>query len=149
VSGAQGERGAEGEILVRGPTVAPGAADGEGWLHTGDVGALDEQGRLAVTGRAGELIISGGENVAPTEVEAALESHPDVLEAAVVGRAHDEWGEAVTAIVVAAAGRAPEAQALRAHCARELAPFKVPREIAVRDDPLPRTPSGKLLRRKL
>jgi O-succinylbenzoic acid--CoA ligase len=141
--------GQDGEILVRGPTVAPRAADGDGWLHSGDVGVIDERGRLHVTGRASELIISGGENVAPAEVEAALESHPDVLEAAAVGRTHEEWGEAVTAIVVAVPGQIVDVRALRAHCARELAPFKVPREILVRERPLPRTPSGKLLRRKL
>ena len=94
----------EGEILVAGPTVAPGSLAGDGWLHTGDLGALDEHGRLRVTGRKADTIVSGGENVAPAEVEAVLEAHPDVLEAAVLGRADERWGEAVTAIVVTRPG---------------------------------------------
>src|SRR5256885_494844 len=140
---------AEGEILVAGPTVAPGALQGDGWLHTGDLGRIDGRGRLHVLGRRSEVIISGGENVAPSEVECVLEEHPDVLEAAVVGRADAEWGEAVTALVVARPGRAPSPRQLRAHCAAALAPYKVPREIELRDGPLPRTRSGKLLRAQL
>ena len=140
---------ADGEILIAGPTVAPGALQGDGWLHTGDLGRIDERGRLYVVGRRSEVIISGGENVAPGEVESVLEEHPDVLEAAVVGRADAEWGEAVTALVVARPGRAPSSQQLRAHCALALAPYKVPREIELRDGPLPRTRSGKLLRAQL
>ena len=131
------------------PTVAPGALQGDGWLHTGDLGRIDERGWLYVVGRRSEVIISGGENVAPGEVESVLEEHPDVLEAAVVGRADAEWGEAVTALVVARPGGAPSPQQLRAHCAAALAPYKVPREIELRDGPLPRTRSGKLLRAQL
>jgi O-succinylbenzoic acid--CoA ligase len=151
-----------GEILVAGPTVAPASPAADGWLHTGDLGRLDADGYLSVSGRAAETIVSGGENVAPSEVEAALESHPDVLEAAVVGREDELWGEAVSAIVVlrpgpAAPGRGLPATSpagvveaeLRAHCARRLAPFKVPKSIALRTTPLPRTRSGKLLRREL
>ena len=149
----------DGEILVAGPTVAAGAIAGDGWLHTGDLGAIDEQGRLSVTGRKADTIVSGGENVAPSEVEAVLESHPDVLEAAVVGRADAEWGEAVTAIVVPRNGDAlvdspadsssPVISSLRAHCSATLAPYKVPKRILLRAEPLPRTRSGKLLRREL
>ena len=139
----------EGEILVGGPTVAPAAVAGDGWLHTGDLGRIDERGRLHVTGRRSEVIISGGENVAPAEVEAVLEAHPDVLEAAVVGRADGEWGEAVTALVVARPGHVPGLHELRDHCAGSLAPYKVPREIVLRDGPLPRTRSGKLVRAQL
>src|SRR6185312_9130525 len=117
--------------------------------HTGDLGAIDAGGRLSVTGRKADTIVSGGENVAPSEVEAVLESHPDVLEAAVVGRPDERWGEAVTAIVVARAGRAPGAAALRAHCAAALAPYKVPKRVVLSDHSLPRTRSGKLLRREL
>ncbi len=106
-----------GEILVAGPTVAPGALSADGWLHTGDLGAFDERGRLRVTGRKADTIVSGGENVAPNEVEAVLEAHPDVLEAAVVGLADEQWGEAVTAIVVAREGATLDREALRAHCA--------------------------------
>jgi O-succinylbenzoic acid--CoA ligase len=139
----------DGEILVKGPTVAPGAFAEDGWLHTGDLGALDPQGRLSVTGRKADTIVSGGENVAPSEVEAVLEAHPDVLEAAVVGREDPEWGEAVTAIVVARDGASPDDAVLRAHCAAALAPYKVPKRVLLRAEPLPRTRSGKLLRREL
>jgi O-succinylbenzoic acid--CoA ligase len=140
---------ADGEILVRGPTVAPAALAGDGWLHTGDLGALDDDGRLTVTGRKSDTIVSGGENVAPAEVEAVLETHPDVLEAAVLGRPDPDWGEAVTAIVVARPGRVLEGEALRAHCARLLAPYKVPRLVVLAREPLARTRSGKLRRREL
>jgi O-succinylbenzoic acid--CoA ligase len=140
---------ADGEILVAGPTVAPGATGRDGWLHTGDLGALDEHGRLSVTGRKADTIVSGGENVSPSEVEAVLEGHPGVLEAAVVGRSDGEWGEAVTAIVVGRSDPPPDVEELRAHCARALAPYKVPKRFEPRDERLPRTRSGKLLRREL
>jgi O-succinylbenzoic acid--CoA ligase len=140
----------DGEILVSGPTVASGALAEDGYLHTGDLGALDTYGYLSVTGRKADTIVSGGENVAPGEVEAVLEAHPGVLEAAVVGREDPEWGEAVTAIVVARAGAAAPGDAeLRAHCAAVLAPYKVPKRVVLREEPLPRTRSGKLLRREL
>ncbi len=140
---------ADGEIHVAGPTVARGAAGPDGWLRTGDVGMVDEKG-LQVTGRKADTIVSGGENVAPTEVEAVLEEHPAVLEAAVVGRADERWGEAVTALVVAHPGApGPDGEELRAHCAARLAPYKVPKRVAVVAGPLPRTRSGKLLRREL
>jgi o-succinylbenzoate---CoA ligase len=139
----------DGEILLAGPTVAPGSLAPDGWLHTGDLGEIDARGRLSVTGRKADTIVSGGENIAPSEVEAVLESHPDVLEAAVVGRPDERWGEAVTAIVVVRAGRTPGAAALRAHCAAALAPYKVPKRVVLSADSLPRTRSGKLLRREL
>jgi o-succinylbenzoate---CoA ligase len=140
---------ADGEILAAGPTVAPNALADDGWLHTGDLGALDERARLSVSGRKADTIISGGENVAPSEVEAVLEGHADVLEAAVVGLPDERWGEVVTAIVVARSGRAPDEESLRAHCAAALAPYKVPKRVILREQPLPRTRSGKLLRREL
>jgi acyl-CoA synthetase (AMP-forming)/AMP-acid ligase II len=102
-----------------------------------------------VSGRFGDTIISGGENIAPDEVEAALEAYPGVLEAAVIGRAHASWGQSVTAIVVARAGSRLDVEQLLAHCRVALAPFKVPREIELREQPLPRTRSGKLQRAKL
>jgi O-succinylbenzoic acid--CoA ligase len=139
----------DGEIVVAGPTVAPGALAPDGWLHTGDLGAFDERGRLRVTGRKADTIVSGGENVAPSEVEAVLEAHPDVLEAAVVGLPDERWGEAVTAIVVTRRGAVPDGEALRAHCAAALASYKVPKRVLLRGEPLPRTRSGKLLRREL
>jgi O-succinylbenzoic acid--CoA ligase len=148
VEGREGEPRA-GEILVSGPTVAPGSRDPDGWLHTGDLGSLDEQGFLRVSGRVAETIVSGGENVAPAEVEAVLESHPDVLEAAVLGRPDRTWGEAVAAIVVPRPGAVLDGASLRAHCAERLAPYKVPKQVDIATDPLPRTQSGKLLRRSL
>ena len=139
----------DGEVLVAGPTVAPASLAADAWLHTGDLGALDERGRLSVTGRKADTIVSGGENGAPSEVEAVLEAHPAVLEAAVVGLPDEQWGEAVTAIVVAREGAAPGGDALRAHCAATLAPYKVPKRVVLREQALPRTRSGKLLRREL
>jgi O-succinylbenzoic acid--CoA ligase len=144
----------DGEIEVAGPTVARGAAGGGGWLRTGDMGRLNDEGNLYVTGRKADTIVSGGENVAPTEVEAVLEEHPGVLEAAAVGRADERWGEAVTALVVARPGAQlladpRSAEELRAHCAARLAPYKVPKQVALVEGPLPRTRSGKLLRKEL
>ncbi|MFL5816008.1 MAG: o-succinylbenzoate--CoA ligase [Conexibacter sp.] len=138
----------DGEILVAGPTVAPGTAADDGWLHTGDRGVLDDQGRLTVTGRKADTIVTGGENVAPAEVEAALLEHPAVADAAVHGRPDSQWGEAVVATVVLHDGSHAEAEELRAHVASQLARYKVPKEIAFAAT-LPRTPSGKLLRREL
>ncbi len=140
--------GAEGEILVAGPTVAPGAAGEDGVLRTGDRGALDEHGRLTVTGRIADTIVTGGENVAPAEVEAALLEHSAVAEAAVHPRPDPEWGEAVTATVVLRRGAAATEQELRDHVAARLARFKVPRSIAFAAR-LPRTASGKLKRGEL
>jgi o-succinylbenzoate---CoA ligase len=133
----------DGEIVVSGPSVA-----GSGPLHTGDLGWLDAAGRLRVTGRKSDMIVSGGENVAPAEVEAALAEHPDVAEAAVFARPHPEWGEAVTALVVPRVGTAPAASALRAHCRARLAPFKVPKTFELVAE-LPRTESGKVRRAAL
>lgn len=138
----------DGEILVRSPTVAPGASADDGWLHTGDLGHLDAEGALHVTGRAADTIITGGENVAPAEVEAVLETHPAVTEAAVHARPDDEWGEAVVATVVLRDGMRADPDELRAHVRARLAPFKVPKAITFAAA-LPRTPSGKLLRRDL
>jgi O-succinylbenzoic acid--CoA ligase len=133
----------DGEILVSGPTVAGG-----GELHTGDLGELDARGHLRVTGRKSDTIITGGENVAPAEVESVLAEHPAVAEAAVHARPDPDWGEAVVATVVLRGGAAVTADELRAHAAARLAPFKVPKAIAFADA-LPRTASGKLLRGRL
>jgi O-succinylbenzoic acid--CoA ligase len=134
-----------GEIQVAGPTVAPAAG---GWLATGDLGELVD-GRLRVTGRRADTIISGGENIAPTEVEAALADHPAVAEAAAVGVPDPDWGEAVRALVVLRSGAPPiDAAALREHCRDRLAAYKVPKDF-VFVDALPRTRSGKLARREL
>ncbi|MDP9385189.1 MAG: AMP-binding protein [Actinomycetota bacterium] len=131
----------DGEILVSGPTVAGG-----GTLATGDLGRLDDRGRLTVIGRKTDTIVTGGENVAPAEVEGVLLEHPAVADAGVFGRADPEWGEAVTAHVVLRAPADPEA--LRAYAHERLAGYKVPKSIEV-VDALPRTGSGKLLRRAL
>jgi len=137
----------DGEILVKGPTVAPAELGDDGWLHTGDRGRIDGRGRVVVEGRLAETIISGGENVAPQEVEEALLAHPEVVEAGVYGRADSRWGEAVCAVVVTA-GAVDPAQ-LRDHCRALLAPYKVPKQIAIVSGQLPRTASGKLRRREL
>ncbi len=129
----------DGEIVVDGPTV-------QGTLHTGDLGRLDDRGRLVVAGRKADTIVSGGENVAPAEVEAVLLEHPAVVEAGVFARPHPEWGEAVTARVVLRS-HATERE-LRDWVGERLARFKVPKAIEVADT-LPRTASGKLLRREM
>lgn len=133
----------DGEILVEGPTVA-----GDKTLPTGDLGRWAPDGRLEIVGRKADTIVSGGENVAPAEVEAVLLAHPDVAEAAVLGRPDPEWGEAVHAKIVPRAGRRPDPEALRTHCRSALAAYKVPKSVEL-VDVLPRTPTGKLLRRQL
>ncbi len=138
----------DGEILVQGPTVAPGHADADGWLHTGDLGRIDEDGFLYVEDRIDDMIVSGGENVVPAEVEKVLLRHPEVADAAVVGRDDPEWQQAVTAIVVLEDGSAVTPDELRRHCAEALAGFKVPKRVELAAA-LPRTPSGKLMRRAL
>jgi len=150
--------GRVGEICVRGPTLMAGylGLSGDtaralrgGWLHTGDAGRLDPEGRLEVLDRRSDLVVSGGENVYPAEVEAALLAHPAVLEAAVAGEPDPELGHRVVAAVVLRPGLAEGAadeEALRAFCRRRLAGFKVPRRI-VATEALPRTGSGKVLRR--
>ncbi len=136
------------EVLVRGPIVSAGAVSGDGWLHTGDLGRFDERNRLEIIGRKSDTIVSGGENVAPAEVEAVLLEHPAVADAAVHARLDPEWGEAVVATVVLRNGLSVAPEELRAHCAARLASFKVPKAVEFAEG-LPRTPSGKLLRRQL
>jgi o-succinylbenzoate---CoA ligase len=139
---------ADGEILVQGPTVSRDALDPDGWLHTGDLGHIDEEGFLYVDGRSSEMIVTGGENVMPAEVEAVLLSHPSVEDAAVIGRPDPEWQEAVCALVVLAEGAEATEEDLRAHCSGSLAGFKVPKRVDFVSS-LPRTASGKLLRGEL
>ena len=138
----------DGEILVQGPTVSRGAIDPDGWLHTGDLGHIDEEGFLYVTGRSSEVIVTGGENVMPAEVEAVLLGHSAVADAAVVGRPDPEWQEAVYALVVLADGSEAGEDELRAHCSESLASYKVPKQVDFVSE-LPRTASGKLLRGQL
>ncbi|HKG63872.1 MAG TPA: AMP-binding protein, partial [Solirubrobacteraceae bacterium] len=131
----------DGEVLVEGPTVAGG-----GVLRTGDLGRFGDGGRLEIVGRKSDTIVSGGENVAPAEVEAALLAHPAVADAGVFGRPDPEWGEAVTASVVLRAPADP--QELREWVAGRLARFKVPKSVELAEA-LPRNAYGKLLRREL
>jgi o-succinylbenzoate---CoA ligase len=131
----------DGEIIVEGPTVADG-----GVLRTGDLGRIKSDGRLVVTGRKSDTIVTGGENVAPAEVEAVLLEHPAVADAGVYGRPDPEWGQAVTARVVLRSPAEPDE--LRRWCRERLAGFKVPKAIEPAEA-LPRTESGKLLRREL
>ena len=146
LAGVELRTGAGGEILVRGPMVAPGAIAADGWLHSGDRGRLDADGTLHVEGRIKDTIVTGGENVAAVEVEQALLAHPAVADAAVVGRPDAEWGEAVVAYVVLAAPVSDDE--LRAHCRARLARYKVPRAFE-RVGELPRTASGKVLKGRL
>jgi O-succinylbenzoic acid--CoA ligase len=140
--------GPEREILVAGPIVSEGALAEDGWLHTGDLGRFDERGRLQISGRRSETIVSGGENVSPAEVEEVLLEHPAVADAGVFGRSDPKWGEAVVAVVVPRDGGSVDADELRRHCAARLASFKVPKTIGFAPE-LPRTRSGKLRRREL
>jgi malonyl-CoA/methylmalonyl-CoA synthetase len=148
--------GREGEIQVRGPNVFAGyrerpqaTADSfsDGWFCTGDLGSIDADGYVRILGRSKELIISGGLNVYPREVEEVLLDHPDVAEVAVVGTPSDEWGEVVTAFVVGA-GRHRTAEPLLAFAAEQLAPFKRPRLVHFVDR-LPRNALGKVLKHEL
>jgi acyl-CoA synthetase (AMP-forming)/AMP-acid ligase II len=139
----------EGEILFRGPQVSAACLAGDGWFHTGDVGRIDgATGHLVIDGRIKEMIITGGMKVYPREVETALETHPDVVEAAVAGLASERWGEQVTAWVVVREGAAFDAQKLIEHASTSLAPFKRPKEIR-RVESLPRNHVGKIDRRQL
>jgi malonyl-CoA/methylmalonyl-CoA synthetase len=151
--------GAEGEVLLRGPNVFGGywgdpaataeAFDPDGWFRTGDLGSFDERGYLRIEGRSKELIITGGYNVHPREVEELLLEHPGVAEAAVVGVPSEEWGEQVAAFVVPADPAAPPArEELLAYAAERLAGFKRPRVLRY-VDALPRNALGKVLKQEL
>ncbi|MGH9128970.1 MAG: class I adenylate-forming enzyme family protein [Acidimicrobiales bacterium] len=156
LEGVEVELGPASEIRLRGPMLCKGyrdgseACDAEGWLTTGDVGAI-EDGRLVVKGRLDELIVTGGENVWPAPVEAAILEHPGVAEVAVVGRADAEWGERLVAFVVPAGGvRAtpPTLDELRAMVKDRLGAWAAPRELVLVES-LPRTAIGKVRRRAL
>jgi fatty-acyl-CoA synthase len=147
----------EGEICLRGPKITQGYWNDtektarsfeNGWFHTGDVGYMDEDGFLYITDRKKDMIISGGENIASSEVERVLHLLSEIEDAAVVGVADTQWGERPVAVVVIRAGAAFDPDALREHCRRHLAAFKVPSRFVQRDV-LPRNPSGKLLKRVL
>ena len=143
---------------MRGPNVFAGywrnaeatraAFTADGWLRTGDIAEADDEGNYRIKGRLKDMVISGGENVYPAEIESVLHEHPAVADAAVVGVPDDEWGERIHAVVVPKPGRGLDAAALDAFVAERLAGFKRPRSWEVRHA-LPRTESGKLLKRVL
>jgi acyl-CoA synthetase (AMP-forming)/AMP-acid ligase II len=142
--------GTEGTIRIRGEQVSGqyvglgSVVDGEGWLVTGDLGSFDEEGYLFVHGRSDDVIIVGGENISPSEVEDCLLRHPAVTGAAVVGVTDEEWGERVGAMVTAA-GQVDGSE-LAAWVREHLGGLKAPKRVALADE-LPMTPTGKVLRR--
>ena len=155
--GASVPHGTRGEIVLRGPKVFPGywrdpeataAAFAGGWFHTGDIGVRDEDGYLFIVDRLKDMIVSGGENIASSEVERVLYEHPSVLEAAVVGRPDERWGETPVAFVVVRDGAEVTADELVEHCRARLARYKVPKAVTFLEA-LPRNPSGKVLKREL
>ncbi|HEV3452805.1 MAG TPA: long-chain fatty acid--CoA ligase [Acidimicrobiia bacterium] len=149
--------GERGEVVLRGPKVfrgywrdpeATAVAFAGGWFHTGDIGVRDDDGYLFIVDRLKDMILSGGENIAGSEVERVLYEHDAVLEAAVVGRPDDRWGEVPIAFVAVRPNATATADELIEHCRRELARFKVPKDVLF-VDALPRNPSGKVLKREL
>ena len=120
----------------------------DGWLHTGDVGAFDTDGYLTLKDRSKDVIISGGSNIYPREVEEVLLRHPDVLEVSVIGRRHPDWGEEIVACVVARPDRAPAAAELDRLCLDAIARFKRPRDYVFLDT-LPKNNYGKVLKTEL
>ena len=149
--------GERGEIVLRGPKVFKGywkdpeataKAFAGGWFHTGDVGVRDEDGYLFIVDRLKDMIVSGGENIAGSEVERVLYEHEAVLEAAVVARPDERWGEVPVAFVALREGARVTADELLEHCHGQLARFKVPKAVTF-IDALPRNPSGKVLEREL
>jgi acyl-CoA synthetase (AMP-forming)/AMP-acid ligase II len=157
-SGREAAPGEVGEICVRSGQNTPGywrkpdataaAIDEDGWFRTGDGAHRDEDGYVFLRDRIKDMIISGGENVYPAEVENALASHPDVQDVAVVGAPHERWGETVTAVVVLRPGATADGEALRAHARTLLAGYKCPTSVDVVDE-LPRNPTGKVLKKVL
>jgi long-chain acyl-CoA synthetase len=145
--------GSVGEVVVRGSRVmreywnnpaATAEAIVDGWYHTGDMGYLDAERTLYIVDRKKDMIITGAENVYSVEVENALASHPDVLEAAVIGLPNEQWGEAVVGIVCARAGSNVGEAELIAYCREQIAGYKVPKRVDVAFEPLPKTSTGKL-----
>jgi long-chain acyl-CoA synthetase len=157
---AQGQevpRGTVGEIIVRGPNIMLGywnrpeetaKALRNGWLYTGDGAYMDEQGYLFIVDRLKDMIVSGGENIYSAEVENALARHPAVSMAAVIGIPHEQWGEAVHAVVVLKPGAVVEAEQLRRHCRQYIAGYKCPKSIEFRNA-LPLSAAGKILKQQL
>jgi acyl-CoA synthetase (AMP-forming)/AMP-acid ligase II len=149
--------GQPGEVRVRGPNVMAGywnrpdetaKALREGWFYSGDIGYLDEDHYLVLVDRKKDMIISGGENVYPAEVEKVLEQHAAVAEVAVVGRPDAKWGEVPVAFVVLRTGHPATADELIEFCSSRIARYKTPKEVVVRDA-LPRNAAGKILKPEL
>jgi fatty-acyl-CoA synthase len=150
--------GEKGEVVARGPNVMKGywnkpeataaAIDAEGWFHTGDVGYVDDDGFLFIADRLKDMVISGGENVYPAEVESVLYEHPAVAEVAVIGVPDEKWGEAVVAVVALKPGATLDLEALRAFATEKLARYKLPRRLEI-VSALPRNPAGKVLKFEL
>jgi long-chain acyl-CoA synthetase len=157
-TGTDAALGAVGEVWTRSaynmagywakPDETAATIDGEGWLRTGDAGYFDAAGYLYLHDRIKDMIVSGGENIYPAEVENVLLSHPDVVDAAVIGVPDDRWGETVKAIVVLAPGAAFDEEGVIGHCRESLAHYKCPTSVETADA-LPRNPSGKILKREL
>ncbi len=156
--GKVGKPGDVGEVQIRGAAIMKGywarkeataeAIDADGWFKSGDAGYFDDEGYLYIHDRVKDMIVSGGENVYPAEVENALFGAPGVADAAVIGVPDEKWGEAVKAIVVMKPGETPDAAAIIAHCKGRIAGYKVPKSVDFVGS-LPRNPSGKVLRREL
>jgi fatty-acyl-CoA synthase len=147
-----------GEVQVRAPHVFAGywrnpeasaAAFAGDWLKTGDLGRQDADGYLYIVDRAKDMILSGGENIYPAEIEAVLAHHPEIAEVAVVGLADPHWGEVPCAVVVPKPGCRPNLQDLQQRCEIMLARYKVPRRFEFRELPLPRNATGKLLKHEI
>ncbi len=151
-------QGGVGEIMARGPRVMTGywkdeekteeTIDKDGWVHTGDIGYVDEDGYFFLSGRATDMIIRGGENISPEEVEAVLQSHPKLEEVAVIGVPDEEWGEVPMCVAVIKPGETCTAEELMEHCRANLASFKRPRAVVFCDE-LPRNPMGKIIKKQL
>ena len=153
IEGNEVPRGEVGEIAVSGLNVMPSyrnqpalsrSAVHDGFLHSGDLGSMDRDGFVYVVDRAKDMIISGGENVYSAEVENALYAHPAVRECAVIGIPHENWGEAVHAVVVLKEDWGAKPSELIAHCRARIAGFKCPKSIDIRSERLPQTPAGKI-----
>ncbi|GAA0193764.1 fatty acid--CoA ligase [Cytobacillus oceanisediminis] len=150
-AGEVGEVWIRGETILlseywRNPAATASTLEKSGWCSVGDMGCLDEDGYLFLADRKNDLIISGGENVYPSEVEGVLLTHDAVAESAVVGRPDERWGEIVRAVVSLRPGHETTAEEIQAHCRRELAAYKIPRVVEFVDE-LPKNPTGKILRR--
>ncbi|UCF94068.1 MAG: AMP-binding protein [Desulfobacterales bacterium] len=157
LDGNEVEPGAEGEICICGPNITKGYLNNPeetasafygNWFRSGDIGVMDEAGYLYIVDRLKDMIITGGENVYPREVEEVLYTRPEIQECAVVGLPDREYGERVTAFIVAAKGQRPDPQTLKSHLKARLAPFKVPKEFVMVDG-LPKNNAGKLLKREI